>query len=175
MQKWRVLTTRSEADQTGLRLPRSWVLQIKNLSAARNFKREIIMNFCHKPSMRPFFHFLIIRSESVMLHIAERQRNNASYLRKQMLQPSSPCGLRRAKSVKAVLWSTLCLARLRRVKHTKVWSGTACHEAHLRCMKRTFGAWSNPSDYEARLSAYEANPFQASCFFAQNLGKKMGW
>ena len=41
-------------------------------------------------------------------------------------------------------------------------------------MKRTCGAWSNPSDYEARLMAYEAKPFQASCFFAfQKKGKKM--
>ena len=39
-----------------------------------------------------------------------------------------------------LLWSTLCLARLRRVKHTKVWSGTLCHEAHLRCMKRSLTA-----------------------------------
>ena len=31
------------ADKTGLRLQRSWVLQIKNLSTAGNFEREIIM------------------------------------------------------------------------------------------------------------------------------------
>ena len=70
---------------------------------------------------------------------------------------ASYCGVKRnnASSEKAFLWSTLCLARLWRVKHTKV--------------------WSNPADYKARLSAYEAKPFQASCFFARNSGKKMGW
>ena len=50
-----------------------------------------------------------------------------------------------------LLWSTLCLARLGRVKHTKVWSGALCHEAHLRCMKRNL---------------------TASCFFAQEFGQK---
>ena len=39
---------------------------------------------------------------------------------------------------KGVLWSTLCLARLWRVKHTKVWSAPSVHEAALRAMKRSF-------------------------------------
>ena len=47
----------------------------------------------------------------------------ASYLRKQMFQPSSPCGLRRAKSVKAFYEARL-----------------TAYEAALRAMKRTFGA-----------------------------------
>ena len=52
-----------------------------------------------------------------------------------------------------LLWSTLCLARLWRVKHTKVWSGTLCHEAHLRCTKRSL---------------------TASCFFALKSRQKNG-
>ena len=48
------------------------------------------------------------RNKVEMLHIVERQRNNAS-------------------SVKAFLWST----------PDGVWSDTACHEAHLRCMKQS--------------------------------------
>ena len=45
---------------------------------------------------------------------------------------------------KGVLWSTLCLARLWRVKHTKVWSGTAYHEAHLRCMTQSLFRLHSP-------------------------------
>ena len=40
--------------------------KIENLSVAGNFKREINMSFCHKPSKRRFF---IIRSVSGVLHI----------------------------------------------------------------------------------------------------------
>ena len=41
---------------------------------------------------------------------------------------------------KGGLWSTLCLARLRRVKHTKVWSNPADYEAPLDSgmMRRIF-------------------------------------
>ena len=53
---------------------------------------------------------------------------------------------------KGVLWSTLCLARLRRVKHTKVWSAT-------------YAAWSGTA-------CHEAKPFQASCFFSPSGQKK---
>ena len=140
------------ADKAGLRIQRSRVFQIENLSVAGNFKREIIINFCHKPSKRLFlscktiqcehccitngktfiFHLLIIRSVSGVLHICENK-----------------C---------FILWND---------------SGTMLH-LKRRFMKHGFAVWSNPSDYEARLSAYEAKPFQASCFFAQNLGKKNG-
>ena len=42
-----------------------------------------------------------------------------------------------------------------------------------RFMKRTCGAWSTAAPYEAALSSHEAKPFQASCFFALEKGKKM--
>ena len=41
------------ADKASIRLQRSRVLQIENISTSGNFKREIYMNFCHKPTMRP--------------------------------------------------------------------------------------------------------------------------
>ena len=40
------------ADKASLWLQRSWVFQTENISAARNFKREINMSFCHKPAKR---------------------------------------------------------------------------------------------------------------------------
>ena len=54
------------------------------------------------------------------------------------------------------------------------WNGAASsekafYEARLRRMKQSFGLWSTA------WQRYEAKPFQTSCFFAQNLGKKMGW
>ena len=69
------------------------------------------------------------------------KRNTSSRHRRQ-LQPSSPCGLRRAKSEKAF------------------------YEARLRRMKQSFGLWSTA------WQRYETKPFQASCFFCPEFGQK---
>ena len=98
-----------------LRLQRSWVLQIENLSAAGNFRLKGDMSLCHKTSKR-------------------------------------------------LLWSTLCLARLWRVKHTKVWSGTLCHEAHLPPLLKL---WRDKSVHEAKSDGF-------MFFLPWNQGKKNG-
>ena len=141
------------ADKAGLRIQRSRVFQIENLSVAGNFKREIIINFCHKPSKRLFlscktiqcehccitngktfiFHLLIIRSVSGVLHICENK-----------------C---------FILWND---------------SGTMLH-LKRRFMKHGFAVWSNPSDYEAPLdSGMKRSLFRLHVFFARNSGKKNG-
>ena len=62
---------------------------------------------------------------------------NASYLRKQMLQPSSPCGLRRAKSEKAV-YEALCVLHASGVSSTQKYEAQlTLHEAALRAMKQS--------------------------------------
>ena len=86
------------------------------------------------------FHFLIIWAKR-MLHIVEW---NGTMLHSGM---KWSCFI-----WKGVLWSTLCLARLRRVKHTKVWSAA-------------YAAWSGTA-------CHEAKPFQASCFFCPEFGQK---
>ena len=62
---------------------------------------------------------------------------------REMLQPSSPFGLRRAESEKAEMKQ-------------------AC-----RRMKRLFEPWNAPA-------VHETKPFQTSCFFARDFGKKNG-
>ena len=79
-----------------------------------------------------------------------------------MLQPSSLC------------YAVPSLKR-RFMKHFVSCTPPAC-QAH-KSMKHICACElcsSSIKIYEARLSAYEAKPFQASYFFARNSGKKMG-
>ena len=124
------------ADKTGLRLQRSWVLQIENLSTAGNFEREIIMTSVINRR----------RGEIIMTSVINRRRGllQAETLifhfliiwAKRMLHSWMKWSC-------FILWSGsgTMLHRQAFMKHGfAVWSGTLCHEAHLRCMKRSLTA-----------------------------------
>ena len=136
-----------------LRLQRSWVLQIENLSAAGNFRLKGDMRFCYKPLKRPW------NEDASYCGAWAACRGVMKWRRKQCfsrLRFATPCQV-----WKGGLWSTLCLARLWRVKHTKVWSGTLCHEAHLPPLLKL---WRDKSVHGAKPDGF--------MFFA-HLGKKM--
>ena len=160
------------ADKTGLRLQRSWVLQMKNLSVTGNFKREIIMRFCHKPTKRHsiFQLQMQLKDQRVCLTIFPWDfsfpLNNVTLVRNICKHNShfsffssygawaecfilwsvtEQCFIAKwneaASSEKAFLWST----------PDGVWSGTACHEAHLRCMKRSLFRLHSPFLPQAKM------------------------
>ena len=88
---------------------------------------------------------------------------NASYLRKQMLQPSSPCGLRRAKSEKA-FYEALC------VLHASGVSSTQKYEAHF--VLASFARQA--SKYMKHACRRMRRSLTASCFFCLGIkAKKM--
>ena len=70
-----------------------------------------------------------------------------------------------------------------RMLHIVEWNGTMLQSGmEWSCFIWKGGLWSTPDGVWSAADAawsgtscHEAKPFQASCFFVQNLGKKMGW
>ena len=84
-------------------------------------------------------------------------KRNTSSRRRRQLHPSSFCCAVASKCNGVVAeWNDF----------TSEWNKRL--NKHLRCMKQSCWLWST-------LSAYEAKPWQASCFFSGIRAKKMGW